>query len=118
MELKLNVYTNRRLKEIEKTYTVNDFELATGVCEDLLDLVDIDMFDGGLEALSDDSKIYQVLRTVVGGVQVFKDLLKDVFDGLTDDEIKRTKVSDIINCVVSIVKYSVTGLASSFDGKN
>lgn len=118
MELKLNIYNTRRLKEIEKTYIVNDFELSTGTCEDLLDLIDIDMFEGGLEALSDEVKISQVLRTIVGGVQIFKDLLKDVFDGLTDDEIKRTKVGDIINCVALIIKYSVTGLASSFGGKN
>lgn len=118
MELKLNVYTNKKLKEIEKTYTVNDFELSTGTCEDLLDLINIDMFEGGLEALSDEGQIIQVLRTIVGGIPVFKDLLKDVFDGLTDDEIKRTKASEIIYCVACIVKYSIVGLTSSFGSKN
>ena len=118
MEIKLNIYTNRKLREVEKTYIVNDFELSTGTCEDLLDIVNIDMFEGGLEALSDEAKIGEVLRTITGGVQVFKDLLKDVFDDLTDEEIKRTKVSDIINCVATIIKYSVNGLASSFGSKN
>lgn len=115
MELKLNVY-NR--KEIEKTYVANDFELTTGVCEDLLELINIDMFEGGLEALSDESKIAEVLRTITGGISVFKDMLKEVFDGLTDDEIKRTKVKEVIQVVASIIKYSITGLTSSFGSKN
>lgn len=118
MELKLNVYVNRRLKEVEKTYSTNDFELSTGACEDLLNIINIDMFEGGLEALSDEAKITEVLKTIVGGVSVFKDILKDVFEGLTDDEIGRTKASEIINCVASIIKYSVTGLFSSFGSKN
>ena len=115
MELKLNVY-NR--KEIEKTYVANDFELTTGVCEDLLELINIDMFEGGLEALSDESKIAEVLRTITGGINVFKDMLKEVFDGLTDAEIKRTKVKEVIQVVASIIKYSITGLTSSFGSKN
>lgn len=118
MELKLNIYTRKNLKDVEKTYVVNDFELSMGACEDLLDLINIDMFEGGLEALSDESQIIQVLKTIVGGIPVFKDILKDVFDGLTDEEIRRTKASEIINCVASIIKYSIVGLTSSFGTKN
>jgi hypothetical protein len=114
MELKLNIYVDRKLKEVEKTYVVNDFELSTGACEDLLNIINIDMFDGSLEALSDESKLAEMLKMIVGGVSVFKDILKDVFDELTDDEIKRTRTSEIIKCVASIIKYSITGLTSSF----
>lgn len=118
MELKLNVYTNTGLREIEKTYVSNDFELSLGTCEDLLALINIDMFAGGLDALSDESKIIPILRTIVGGLPIFKNLLMDVFYGLTLDELRRVKTSEILLCVASIIKYSVTGLASSFSSKN
>lgn len=113
MELKLNIYTDGKLKEIEKTYVANDFELSTGTCEDLLNIINIDMFDD-MEALSNETKLTYILKSIVGGVALFKDILKNVFDGLNDDEIKRTKTSDIINCVAAIIKYSVTGLFNSF----
>lgn len=118
MELKLNVYTNGSLREVEKTYMVNDFELSMGACEDLLELINIDMFEGGLEALSDESKIIPILRTIVNGVPIFKNILKDVFYGLNDDELRRVKVSEILSCVASIIKYSILGLTSSFNSKN
>lgn len=111
MELKLNIYDR---KEIVHTYIANDFELSTGVCEDLLNLINIDMFEGGLEALSDEAKVTEFLKTIVGGVSIFKDILKEVFDGLTDEEIKKTKLKEVISCVAAIIKYSITGLTSSF----
>lgn len=46
MELKLNIYKD---KQVEKTYTANDFMLMTGTCEDILCLVDIDKFSGKLD---------------------------------------------------------------------
>ena len=118
MELNLNIYTTTSLREVEKTYTVNDFELSTGACEDLLALINIDMFEGGLDALSEESKIIPILKTIVGGIPVFKNILKDVFYGLNDDELRRTKVSEILICVASVIKYAITGLASSFGSKN
>lgn len=111
MELKLHIYNK---KEIVNTYIANDFELSTGVCEDLLNLINIDMFDGGLEALSDEAKIMEFLKTIVGGVSLFKDILKEVFDELTDDEIRNTKISEVLKVVATIIKYSITGLTSSF----
>ena len=76
------------------------------------------MFDGGLEALSDETKGMQYLRTIVGGLPLFKNMLKEVFDGLTDEELDTCKPSEVLKCVLSIIKYSITGLASSFTSKN
>lgn len=118
MEIKLDIYVDRKLKEVKKTYIANDFEVSTAVCEDLLNVIDLDMLDGGLEALSDETKLLQLLKTVVGGVNVFKDLLKDVFEGLTDEEIRYTKLNEILKCVATIIKYAINGLYSSFNSKN
>lgn len=118
MEIKLNVYTTRALRNIEKTYSVEDFRLSTGACEDLLDIINIDMFDGDLDVLSDESKVVELLRSITGGIQVFKELLKDIFEGLNDDEIRRTDVAEILGCVAKIITYSINGLSSAFSGKN
>lgn len=118
MELKLNIYKDRKLKEVEKTYTANDFELSTGVVEDVMNVINIDAFEGGLEALSSESQISTIVPMIYGAYGTFKDLLKDAFDGLTDDEIKRTKIKEIARAVVDIIKYSFAELGSAVGFKN
>lgn len=116
MEIKLNIYTSRLCREIEKTVTANDFGLSTGVCEDVLNMINIDMFEGGLEALSDESAQKLALGVVREGYPFFIQLIKEIFE-ITDDEAKRLKVSDVAGVIMDIVKYSFSELASSLGGK-
>lgn len=113
MELKLNIYKDKKCKEIEKTLTVNDFELSTGVCEDALRLLKVDQVDD-LAAMSEESQAMLVLDIVTGNLERFKDLLKNVFDDLTDEDLEKTKITDIMSAVVQIVKYSFSMLFSAF----
>lgn len=115
MELKLDIYTNRLCRSIERTAIAEDFELSTGVCEDVLAAINIDMFDGGLDALSLDGKSELVIGIIKNGYPVFMELIKEIFD-LTDSEAKRIKVADVAKVVIDIVKYSVSNLANAFGG--
>lgn len=117
MEITLNIYTSRALREVEKTYTTNEFALSFGACEDVLAVVNLDLFEGGIQALSDESKSVEIIKIVVSAFPIFKDILKNVFDGLTDDEIGRTKIADIAKIVVEIVKYSFGSLVGSIGTK-
>ena len=115
MELKLDIYTTRLCRKIERTATANDFELSTGVCEDILEAINIDMFDGGLDALSDEGSQELVMRIIKNGYPVFMGLIKEIFE-LTDSEAKRIKIADVATVVMDIVKYSVSNLANAFGG--
>lgn len=117
MELKLNVYTDRLCRKVEKTVTANDFELSTGVCEDVLNIINIDMFEGGLDALSNDSMQELAIGIIKNGYPFFLQLVKDIFE-LTDKEAQCLKVADIAKVVIDIVKYSFSQLATSLGGKN
>lgn len=115
MELKLNIYADRLCRKLEKTVTANDFELSTGVCEDVLNVINIDMFEGGLSALSEDSKQELMIGVIKNGYPFFIQLVQEIFE-ITEEETKRIKVADIARVVIDIVKYSFTQLASSFGG--
>lgn len=115
MELKLDIYTTRLCRKIERTATADDFELSTGVCEDVLAAINIDMFEGGLDALSLDGKSELIIGIIKNGYPVFIELIKEIFD-LTDSEAKRIKVADVAKVVIDIVKYSVSNLANAFGG--
>ena len=116
MELKLKVYTTRLCREVEREVIANDFELSTGVCEDVLNIINIDMFEGGLQALSEESTQELAIDLIKNGYPFFIDLVKEIFE-ISDAEAKRLKISDIATVVLDIVRYSFTQLASSLGGK-
>lgn len=111
MELKLNIYNK---KEIVKTYTQETYDLMFGTVEDLIDLIDLDNID-----INDNASLIKVAsKIVMGGLDIIKPLLKDIFEGLTDDELKMTKVSEIVNVIIEVVKFSTTEMMKGANGKN
>lgn len=115
MELKLDIYADKLCRKLERTVTANDFELSTGVCEDVLNLINIDMFEGGFQSISDESKQELMIDLVKNGYPYFLDLIIEIFE-LTGDEGKRIKVADVAKVVMDIVKYSFTQLTSALGG--
>ena len=111
METKLNIYKTKMCREVEKTVTTNEFELSLGVCEDVLDIINIDMFEGGLEGLSNEELFELAIPIIKNGFPFFKDLLSEIFE-VSPDEIRRTKISEIAHVIVAIVKYSISQLKS------
>lgn len=115
MVLKLDVYKDRLCRKFEKTVTAKDFDLSTAVCEDVLNVINIDMFEGGLEALSDESQKELIINIIKNGYPFFVELIKEIFE-LTDGETY-FKVADVATVVMDIVKYSITQLTGAIGGK-
>lgn len=101
MELKLNIYNKDR--SIEKTYQANDYAIMHGVVEDLLDALDVEALTGK----DKESMLAAVSRLLRSRKDVVYPLLKDIFDGLTDEEIRRTTTIELIDVVISVAKYSL-----------
>ena len=121
MEIKLNIYKKKGKytisNEIERVAIAKDFELTTGVCEDIMNLLNIDMFEGGLDALSEESKRELVIGIIKDGYPMFIEIIKEIFE-LTDDEAKRIKIADVTTVIFAIVKYSFVQLGKTFGSKN
>ena len=96
-DLRLNIYNG---KTIEKTYVADEIDIMFGTVEDLLDVIDFDKLN--------DEK--EVVKVVIKTLNNLKPFLKQIFDGLTDDEIKRTKVKELVPLFVDIVKYTMDEL--------
>ena len=111
-ELKLNIYKLEKNEKgervIEKTYVSNTFDILYGPIEDVLGLIDA-------SKLNDNAEVVKALFAVL---QQIKPILKDVFFGLTDDELKRTKSDEIVGVTVLILKNAVEGIVSSSGIKN
>lgn len=102
MKLILNIYKG---KEIIKTYEANDFTLMTGVCEDIIKVVDIDKLTSG--KLDDKALGLEVIKLVATSFSKFKPFLQDVFEGLTDDEYRHTSIKEVAKIVVTIIQYTI-----------
>ena len=99
--MKLNIYDH---KEVIKTYEANEYELMFGTVEDMIEAAKLDKIESGTDA----EIVMAATSLVTTSMDTVKDLLKDVFDGLTDDEIRNTRVSEIVNVVVDILMYAVS----------
>lgn len=111
MELKLNIYNK---KQIVKTYTAETYDLMFGTVEDLLDVIDID----NIQSDNKTELIKAIAKVLANSLDIVKPLLKDVFDGLTDEELRKTTLKDIINVLADIVTYSINQITKGNDGKN
>ena len=111
MELTLNIYEK---KKIIKTYTAETYDLMFGTVEDFINVIDINNID--LE--NKESLIKMASKVVVSALDIIKPLLKDVFDGLTDAELINTKISEIVEIIIQIIKFAIKEMGKGFKQKN
>lgn len=117
MEINLNIWKNQ--KEIEKTYTIDSYDILWGTVEDMIEAVDIENLSKQL-AVDDKAGNMALIRTAANMVTNSRNLinttLKDIFDGLTDAELKRVKLKELINVALQLITGSVDVL--QYLGKN
>lgn len=111
MDLKLNIYEKRK---IIKTYTAETYDLMFGTVEDLLDVIDID----NIQADNKTELLKAIAKVLAHSMDIVKPLLKDVFEGLTDEELRNTKISEIVDALSNIVTYSINQITKGNSGKN
>lgn len=95
--MKLNIYQG---KNIVKTYETDSYDLTYGVIEDVIEVID----GKDLENKSD------LVNVAIDSFHLLRPLLKEVFDGLTDDELRTVKIRELIVVIVELIKASVANL--------
>lgn len=104
MELKLNIYKNNR--EVEKTYKTDTFDLMYGTLEDLICAIDPAMLKSGIANIDE----MQLGSLVISLLPQIKPLLCEMFDGLTADEVRRTKVKELVPIFIEAFTYAFAEL--------
>lgn len=98
--LKLNIYSVGDKNAVEKTYTAESYDLMLGTVEDLMQIIDVDKMTDNIA----------ITRMVISGYGKLKPFIKDIFEGVTDDELMRVKVKELIPLFVDVFKSIVDGL--------
>lgn len=92
MAITLKIYEKEDKHKVEKTYTAQGYDLMLGTVEEFMRIIDIDKLGNNVE----------VAKMVVKGYGQIKPLLRDVFPEVTDEELNRTKVSELIQTIIQI----------------
>lgn len=109
MELTLNIYEGKKVK---KTYTAETIDFSFGVVEDILDALNFENMKTGDKT--------ELATMVVKCSKQLKPFLKDLFDGVTDDEIRHTRMQNLIEIFKGLYDYATKELtqAAGDDAKN
>lgn len=98
----LNIYKENNNKEIEKTYQVEGYDLMLGTVEDIINIVDVDKLNDKGE----------VAKMVVKGYSKIKPLLFDIFPGVTDEELNRVKIKELMGVMVDVAAAAAESINS------
>ena len=109
MKITLPIYEK---KEVVNVYEVDSYNILFGTVEDLINVIDLDSIGAG----DDFNRV--VTKAIPKVFGMIKPLLKDIFDGLTDEEIKNCRLSDVVNVVVWVVKSSISQIDVNGSRKN
>ena len=101
--MKLTIYNGRTAA---KTYEADKYDLMFGTLEDVCKVVKLDELKEGTNA----EIIKMAIGVVTESTDLVKDLMKDIFDGITDEELRHVRVKDLANVLVDIVVYTIAQL--------
>ena len=108
MELTLKIYEG---KEVIKTYTAETLDFSFGVVEDILDALDFEHMNSGNNL--------ELAAVIVKCSKQLKPFLMDIFDGVTADEIRNTRMQNLIEIFRGLYQYVTKELgAAAGDAKN
>lgn len=101
-------------REIVKTYTADTYDLMFGTLEDVSAAVKLDDMKTG----SSDEVLRAAFNLVHNSMGTVKELLKDIFPGITDEEIRCCSVREIVLVFYDVVMYTIAELGKGFGRKN
>lgn len=105
MQLLLNIYTEDN-RVVDKQYKAEEVNILFGTIEDLIDLIDEDNLQDNME----------LAKVIVKSMKKLKPILKQVFVGVTDEELRLTRTNELVPLFIQIVKYMFTQVNSLGDG--
>lgn len=86
-KISLNIYDGTK---IEKTYTAEGYDLMMGTIDDFVELIDVDKLD--------DEKA--IMGMIIKGYSHIKPLVMDMFPGMTDEEFKRVRLTELVQTII------------------
>lgn len=102
MNLTLNIYEGQN---IIKTYTAETLDFSFGVVEDVLDALDFENMKTGSKA--------ELAGVVIKCSKQLKPFLRDLFPGVTDEELRNTRIQNLLEVFRGLYDYATEELGKA-----
>lgn len=99
MELTLKIYEG---KKVIKEYKAETIDFSFGVVEDVLNALDFEHMETG------DKK--EIALMVVNCSKQLRPFLMDIFEGVTAEEIRRTRMQNLVEVFKGLYEYATAEL--------
>lgn len=109
--MKLGIYEHGRRVN---AYEADAYDLTFGTVEDVLGALQLD----NVQLTNDTELVKLAVRFVGENMPLVKDLLKDIFEGITDEDIRKTKVKEVGVVLVEVVRYAFKEIQKGVSEKN
>lgn len=103
MEITLKIYDGRK---VVKEYKAETIDFSFGIIEDVLDALDFEHMDSQTE----------IAGMIIKASKQLRPLLKDIFDGVTDDEIRNTRMQNLVEVFKGLYMYAMQELGKTAAG--
>lgn len=104
--MKLPIYEK---KKIVKVYEATTYDLMFGTVEDILDILKLDK----LQATTNEELLKEIQIMAIRSMGTLKGLLMDIFDGLTEEEIRKAKAVDIAKVLREVLYYAIAQIGGN-----
>lgn len=96
--LTLNIYAEDK-QTIAKTYTADGYDLMLGTLQDIFSIVDPDKINAANET--------EMAKMAVRAFDQVAPILRDVFPGVTSEELRHTKTRELVPLFVDLAREAV-----------
>lgn len=107
MTLELNIYDGAK---IIKTYAADTIDCSFGVVEDILNALNFESIKTGNK--------FELAAMVIKCMDQLKPFLKEIFVGVTDEELRKAKMSNIVDVFKNLYYFANVELGKVTDEKN
>lgn len=98
--MELKIYNKHQ--EAEKTLTCDNYDLRWGTVEDMISIIS-QVEDMG--EMSEEEATEALFRIVRSKMQMIKELLKDMFPKITEEDLRKLKTKDIVMVIAATMYY-------------
>ena len=102
MNLVLNIYDGQN---VIKTYTAETLDFSFGVVEDVLDALDFENMKTGSKA--------ELAGVIIKCSKQLKPFLRDLFPGVTDEELRNTRIQNLLEVFRGLYAYATEELGKA-----
>lgn len=104
--MELTIYKNG---EAVKTFKSDSFELTFGAMEDIANAMDLDSIAKG----TNEEIIANGMNLMKHAGHTVRGLLHEIFNDITDEDIRHARVKDIIRVLVEAVNHTIAEIEES-----